>query len=443
MKKINFFYAAAAALAMTACTSNEALEQLTAQQVEGLEPINLGYASTAATASKTRGTGTVGNLNTDESAETAASFAKKNLYVLMTCTDENGQWDFTKVAGLTELPFDGTYVARAEAQKSFDDQTGKSVWGINYKKYNGSQTRYYPTNYVSQFFAVHLDDAATTTPDFAHVEDEPAILPENIEAAKVVEFTIDGNNDLMAGKAWNLNEEEAAFDGYSAKTSRAGIVPRIHMEHLLTRFTFEVVPGHSNCKGMFVEKVALEDLNDHGQIIAAYKGGDVEGLHKDVIVWDEESTNTFYLKSAETAVLDPDNIDPENDPYSDQEYCKDLEPMEITEDMVADEKIQNKVGKKIGEAMFVRPTVGDPEPIKMKVWTKHITAEGTEIETETPVKVQLKGTDGLLPFEAGYSYNVKIIVYGISEIEIEAELEPWIDGGDLDADIEDDAYITE
>ena len=41
-------------------------------------------------------------------------------------------------------------------------------------------------------------------------------------------------------------------------------------------------------------------------------------------------------------------------------------------------------------------------------------------------------------FKAGYSYNVNITVYGLSEIKINTTLTPWIDGGNIDMNPEDD-----
>ena len=37
-------------------------------------------------------------------------------------------------------------------------------------------------------------------------------------------------------------------------------------------------------------------------------------------------------------------------------------------------------------------------------------------------------------FTAGYSYLITVKVYGLEEIEISAELEPWKDGGRIDID---------
>ena len=41
---------------------------------------------------------------------------------------------------------------------------------------------------------------------------------------------------------------------------------------------------------------------------------------------------------------------------------------------------------------------------------------------------------GLTTFKAGNSYNVRVVVYGMSKIEVQTTLEPWVDGGHIDLD---------
>ena len=48
----------------------------------------------------------------------------------------------------------------------------------------------------------------------------------------------------------------------------------------------------------------------------------------------------------------------------------------------------------------------------------------------------IKLTDDV--FKAGYSYNVNITVFGLSEIKINTTLTPWEDGGNIDMNPEDD-----
>ena len=69
-------------------------------------------------------------------------------------------------------------------------------------------------------------------------------------------------------------------------------------------------------------------------------------------------------------------------------------------------------------------------------------------DTPKPVVLTLKANDIVKPnesqkwgdagvFEAGKSYDVYITIYGRERIEVSANLVPWVDGGDIDTDIED------
>ena len=45
--------------------------------------------------------------------------------------------------------------------------------------------------------------------------------------------------------------------------------------------------------------------------------------------------------------------------------------------------------------------------------------------------------DGQTQFTAGYSYRISIKVYGLEKVELSAELEPWVAGGDIEIDTDD------
>ena len=62
------------------------------------------------------------------------------------------------------------------------------------------------------------------------------------------------------------------------------------------------------------------------------------------------------------------------------------------------------------------------------------TIKGLEIRAEDVVNDE---TTEVANFKAGNSYNVRVVVYGMSKIEVHTELEPWVDGGDIDLDPDD------
>lgn len=117
----------------------------------------------------------------------------------------------------------------------------------------------------------------------------------------------------------------------------------------------------------------------------------------------------------------------------------------------------------IGEALLVMP--GETEyvmdiTVEQTVYGRE-TANGTGVATSKEVKTQtikgLKikaaevlsgshpanpqdpqtpegGNAGLRTFAAGNSYNVRVMVYGLTKIEVQTTLEPWENGGHIDLD---------
>ena len=66
------------------------------------------------------------------------------------------------------------------------------------------------------------------------------------------------------------------------------------------------------------------------------------------------------------------------------------------------------------------------------------TIKGLEIRAKEVSKgTHIDGDDipaNLEKFAAGNSYNVRVVVYGMSKIEVHTTLEPWVDGGHIDLD---------
>ncbi len=106
----------------------------------------------------------------------------------------------------------------------------------------------------------------------------------------------------------------------------------------------------------------------------------------------------------------------------------------------------------IGEALLVMPDETEyvmDITVEQTVYGRE-TANGTGVATSKEVKTQtikgLKikaadvntGAEGITEFfAAGNSYNVKVMVYGLTKIEVKTTLEPWIDGGHIDLDPDD------
>ena len=189
MKK-KLFFAAVVATALAGCSSNENLENDLANVAnpvaqDGRVPIILGLTSNDVQVLKTRGTGTVGDI--DGAGERTNIYRNEDLWVLMTTIGKT-PWDFTNHGPEDPVilgnQFDGTFKARPYGYASngdpehpaadptspqygefalYDDllqeMANEGQWGLDYLSYNGGQMKYYPTDGTpSDFFAFHVDE---------------------------------------------------------------------------------------------------------------------------------------------------------------------------------------------------------------------------------------------------------------------------------------------
>lgn len=98
---------------------------------------------------------------------------------------------------------------------------------------------------------------------------------------------------------------------------------------------------------------------------------------------------------------------------------------------------------KVGEALMVAPQ-DEYEIIitisqQLKLNTSDEEASKTYTEVKTVIKPQESNTEDMT-FEKGYSYNVKMTLYGLQEIKISTELAPWTSGEDIEFTPEEDEF---
>ena len=418
MKK-NLFFAAAAIAALASCSSDETLSvNENANFVDGdLVPVELGLSRNSVSVSQTRGTGTVGSTDT----EGENKYNGEDLYVLMTTVAANN-WGCTTVGSLG-VQFDASFISRPEKTETTDED---GVWAINYLSYTNGQKKYYPVDGTySDFFVFYVDDAATIkaveekSEENEEYDGGPFLDTEN--STMTVNFTINGTQDLLAGKANNGSQiANSERTGFSAKTARSGLIPSIPMKHLLTRLTFDVKAGDKNADGIKIDSIAILSRSK-GKLIVAY---DEEGTKDpaELIEWkgEEEKKDTLYLYCDNATATDGSKS-----------------KLELKDELLTinwDEASQ--AAQKVGHAMFVEPN--QKEYVLIVSYRMPYQA-GNDIEDRylpmtEKYKVRL-GADQVL--ELGKSYNVVITVYGLSEIELTTTLEEWEDGGDIDIDTAD------
>ena len=425
MKK-KFILAATLVVAFCSCSNDtEMVSSASTFEEQGMTPVVLGMSNSGITVTENskRGTGTVGGMAGED-----VSWRNEDVRVLMTTAGvDNSDWSIAKTACFDE----NVAFAHLTCKPTFNALD--NVWELNYFASTGNNKIYYPMNGDSDFFAFYSDDAVedkyfgyTVTKD----ANNQSVITLNeastfdVDNAEIkLPFTIDGTQDLLAGKATNTSN--GSKQGFSATTARANVVPNITMKHLLTRFTFEIVPGHDNVDGLIVSEVGVKSLNK-GNIIVAYNELTPREA-TDLIDWtlnaEGEEMATFMLKERVGDVVNSEGVKTKLTDFTEVEL--DIDPSLNLEEN----------SKKIGEAMFVKP--GEtiyPMFITFK-FPVHDAVGNIVGYNEKTESLNIEKSDKTA-FEVGKSYNLQIKVYGYSDIRVIATLEPWENGGDVDLDFD-------
>lgn len=414
MKKM-FLFALAAAGMLTACSNDDTLGGNGEQNVSE-QQIRLGVASSKV---QTRGTGTVGGMTDAENV-----WAGQTLWVYML---QKGSMDLAYY----KAPAVGG-VATPDVEV-FNNKKFTAPDAANNTKSGLATTAdgtiaYYPVSGNYDFWGYRVDDAAGATPVVKTVDDTGAAVEANVATKRVVDITIDGSQDIMAGKAVPSTDEVTklgnyADNFYSAYAARKGVQPNITFNHLLTRFTFEVragskatagLPAGGNTDAVKVTGVSV-DSKTTGTLTVAYTGATKEAAELLTFTGD---ASALTLKQRDAALAD------NNAPLVA------LEPVSLT---WTDDAATIGDVIKVGEALLVAP--GETEyPLTISL-SQDVLEQLTGAKVTKPLeqKATIK-MDGVKAFEPGKSYKVTITVYGLEEIKVTATLVPWVDGGSIDID---------
>lgn len=484
MKK-SYFAIGAIAATMCSCSSESipsAGEGNVLPGTEDLSPISLsmtGNQTTVEVGSRTRGTGNVGGTN-------GTTWQNEKLYILMTSsdtlcldgTDKTAGWGFTNLKGegpWLKEQFNGAIWARPKQNGATWDLVYNHTYNLkNNDWYQGAGVnRYYPINGASDFFAYHIDDAAVDTVENisanyfykasspssayrypAQPLDEVYPIITKGDTVMTVNFQINGSQDLLAGKAERNNTYP---EGFSAKSARHEVVPKISMKHLLSRLTFTIYRGDEMAKNIQITGITIKKVRDQGRMIVAYKQNpsipsliqwkrtdgsyDTDSLD---LTKTYQRTDFKLMQSPRTILGNPvpdtdsltsikNNLDTLTafnvssianwlQPYNGANHFATIgspmfvAPGETQYEMTLDYKVLVRDTDKDGE--FDEPVFGENEAVTGDLIEK--------MQVTYTLNAPESGT-----FAQGKSYNIKITVYGLQPITATVELTPWAEAGDV------------
>lgn len=430
MKKLFLMGAVASLGLLASCSSDDDLST-GGNGKDGLQQIKIGMGVQANVA--TRGTGTVGAVGEKENTWANQTV---NVYMLNKGTLE-----------LAKFGTDPIY-ENAVLTTPADNASGiatEFVGGV-------AQYKYYPTTKTAfDFWGYRLDDADVTAAGDQDGSATAAAIKNNkfvpyiSSDSLLIGFKIDGTQDIMAGKAVPTVEEIAKCSGedniYSAFAARRDVQPNIKFEHLLSRLNFQVLDGKNTettdeDKAVKVTGITVKSKAT-GKLVIAYKG------------------KAAFENVSDQLIVDSDAV-----AEKDSALLKELKVMQrasasspLTEKLVELQPVTPKwnngmaMATQVGEALLAIPankyeiTINLKQKVQVKGDKNHPTDPDDFQEKEYTYTAELKNTvNPEKGFEPGYSYNVTITVYGLSEIQITTTLIPWKDGGNIEMNPEDETF---
>lgn len=251
---------------------------------------------------------------------------------------------------------------------------------------------YYVAGKYYDFYGYHIDDAATSKPVG--------------EATRVyVPFTIDGSQDLMIAMAdqnadiaaAGAQETVTADKAYSAYAARRGVQPNLLFKHQLARFTFEIIAGSEAGSDIYVNEITLDSKNS-GNLVVVGAGRGLADVAEDKVALSLKEVGPSGASQALTPVKPNTFVATKDNPVS------------------------------VGESLMVIP--GETS-YKLSIYTSQdgVSTSIDPQEWTLDINSIVGKPEGAVAFDAGYSYKVTVLIYGLEEVKVTAELEDWKDGG--------------
>lgn len=294
-------------------------------------------------------------------------------------------------------------------------------------------TLYYSSVYQDvgyNFFAYHIDDF------------KPTAASTHRESGRIwYDLEIDGSQDIMAGTAPRLTRDVLAqkigdgklaisaddqarilnIGNYSTFAAHRGVNPVITLKHLLTRLQFVAYPGDESADNIRITGISVEGRH-RGRLTVAAHNADELGLSF------YDGTRPLELREASDGVSPCPALDPEGYVVHFDESMESL-------------PWSQRPALKIGESLMLAPDsvytltlnysqvidLGNGRTEEKKLMSRYTLRAGSNEYYFDPAT-------GSHIFRPGYFYRVNIVVYGLQDIEVSANVEGWIDGGDIDLD---------
>ena len=403
MKKYLFIALAAAGM-LSSCSSDDTVANERTNGEE-LVPIKIGMGNVVTNV--TRGTGSVG-------AAGATTTNKWNGELVQIYMFDQGTLDLAQNGG-----------AAIYDDEEFQTPAGEDG-SVTYATATSGETKFYPASGNFDFFGYRTDGAETAAPALNAAGD-----------AYTVPVAITGSEDVMAAQC-DKAAAAAALDAaagttgttkfFSAYSARKDVNPELNFKHMLSRLTFQVKAGNADAADA-TYPVQITAIRVYSKTTGELVFASTANAFEPTINWDAADATTL---TGYTKLELKENADADGDGNLDALNIFSLAGTNVAWDPTV---------HAIGEALLVAP--GD-HTYRMEIAMKQTkvtwspAADPTTGEEE--INMDPYVTDITIPgavdavAEAGSSYNVQVIVYGLEEIKVKTILAPWVDGGNVEID---------
>ena len=278
---------------------------------------------------------------------------------------------------------------------------------------------YYLSNYTYDFYGYYIDDLIA----------QPVKKLDGI----YLNLNLTGGEDVMLAKADPATDVQKAKDAgvfkgedtwqdgyaYSAYAARRGVQPSLTFKHQLVRFTFQITSGTKfetvgdPEKNLYIKGLSMSARNA-AELCVAGKNTGIKATSNDLA--------ELQLRSSVNGEL----VD-----------------MKVYEVPSVDATIEEG-SNVIGESLMVIPN-DTPANGAVDSYSMSLVMEQAGKTITYPVDLKFSSVNGApagqTQFTAGYSYRVTIKVYGLEKVELSAELEPWLPGGNIEINTDDAPQI--
>lgn len=391
MKKY-FSIAIAAAVLAASCSKNASDSQSPGIDDENAAPEAIVFGSNVITVKSKAG----GGLDSWD--------ASQNLYVYGVRRDMSN--DFTSQTQIDNVVTNAIYIDNVKALSPREGTSGSiEVYDDPVKQI----PFYYQGRTVYDFYGYYVDDAAGAYKEDG-VTPDPTVEPNRIS----LPIIIDGGQDIMIAKP-DISEDIKADDtgeaninnSYTAFSARRKVHPKLKFEHQLARFIFKYKGGGDKYNDIKITSVTLSSKSKGTLVIADNQDENSRG-----IIWDADAEKKlFSLKKKRDGVLV--DLDYDGNVVPTNEYMP------------------------LGESLLVSPSTENDKEYELTVNLEQISTGNTakDVYIITPDKITNQETkEPQTAILKGYKYEVSIVIYGLEDIRITAELAGWENGGDIELD---------